>query len=133
MTRVTNLAQFQLTQANIQRTQSSLSETQIQLATGKKAQAYSEISSSTTELLSLERSLQRGQQFSDNIDQALTRLNSYDGALSVMVDRAIDVKSIISQGLTADAIDDFTSIHWRPSGRSRSRKNICDQLPLFVR
>lgn len=107
MTRVANFAQFQLSQANIQRTQTAVALNQIQLATGQKAQAYSEIPTSTTELISLERSLERSNQFVDNIDQALTRLNTYDSTFGVLVDRAIDLKSIISQGLTGNNIDDL--------------------------
>ena len=107
MTRVANLAQFQLSQANIQRTQSALAQNQIQLATGKVAQSYSEIPTLSNQLVSLERSLQRGDQFLDNINQAQTRLNSTESALSTLVDRAIDIKSIISQGLNNNSIDDL--------------------------
>ena len=102
MFRVANYAQFQFTQANIQRTQSATAINQIQIATGTKAQSYSELSTQVTELVSLERSVQRSDQFVDNIDQALIRLNTMDSALNVLVERAIDIKSIISQGLSGE-------------------------------
>ena len=107
MFRVANYAQFQFTQANIQRTQSATAINQIQIATGTKAQAYSEMPTQVTELVSLERSIQRSDQFIDNIDQALIRLNTMDSALSVLAERAIDIKSIISQGLSGDTINDL--------------------------
>ena len=107
MIRVANLAQFELTMANIQRTQSALASNQIQLATGKKAQTYSEISTQSSELVSLERSVERGEQFKVNINDATTKLNTVDSSLSVMVERATEVKSIISNALSGDNIKDL--------------------------
>jgi flagellar hook-associated protein 3 FlgL len=107
MLRVANLAQFETTMANVQRTQSALATNQIQLATGKKAQAYSEIATQASELVSLERSLDRSDQFKVNINDASIKLNTIDSALSVMVDRATEVKSIISNALSGSNIDDL--------------------------
>ena len=104
MIRVADLAQFQLTMANIQRSQSTLAENQIQIATGKKAQAYSEIASQSAELVSLERSLERGDQFVDNIELTLGRLNVMESTFGALQEQAINIKGIISQGLSGNNI-----------------------------
>jgi flagellar hook-associated protein 3 FlgL len=104
MIRVADWAQFQFTMANIQRSQSTLATNQIQIATGKKAQSYSEIAPQSAELVSLERSLERGDQFVSNIDLALGRLGVMDSTFAALQDRAINLKSVISQGLSGDNI-----------------------------
>lgn len=104
MIRVADLAQFQLTMSNIQRSQSTLAENQIQIATGKKAQAYSEIASQSAELVSLERSLERGDQFVDNIELTLGRLNVMESTFGALQEQAINIKGIISQGLSGNNI-----------------------------
>ena len=107
MIRVANLAQFELTSANIQRSQADLARNQIQIASGKKAQAYSEISTQSAQLVSLERTLDRNNQFMSNIDQAATRLNTMESSLSVMVERATEVKGIISNAMSGSNINDL--------------------------
>ena len=112
MIRVANFAQFQLQMSNIQRTQSGVAESQIEIATGKKAQSYSEISSQSSQLVNLERSLARKDQFVINIEQAEVRLNTMESSLNVMVDRAIEVKTIISQGLSGSNINDLPLVEF---------------------
>ncbi len=107
MTRIADFAQFQLTMSYISRTQNDVAETQIQIASGKRAQTYSEIPTQTNQLVNLERSVTRTEQFSENIDRALNRLNTMEAAVNVMVERAIEVKSIISQGLSGTNLDDL--------------------------
>ncbi len=107
MIRVANLAQFQLTMANIVRTQSAVAENQIQIATGKRTQSYSEIATESNQLVNLERSIARSNQFDNNIGRALDRLNSTEGTLAVLIDRAIDVKSIIANALSGNNIDEM--------------------------
>jgi flagellar hook-associated protein 3 FlgL len=104
MIRVADWAQFQFTMANIQRSQSTLAANQIQIATGKKAQSYSEIAPQSAELVSLERSLERGDQFVTNIDLAQGRLGVMDSTFAALQDRAINIKSLISQGLSGNNI-----------------------------
>ena len=112
MIRVANFAQFQLQMSQILRTQSSVAESQIEIATGKKAQSYSEISSQSNQLVNLERSVTRKDQFITNIEQAEIRLNTMESSLNVMVDRAIEVKSIISQGLSGSNINDLPLVEF---------------------
>lgn len=112
MIRIANFAQFQLQMSQIARTQSSVAESQIEIATGKKAQSYSEISSQSNQLVNLERSVTRKDQFITNIEQAEIRLNTMEASLNVMVDRAIEVKTIISQGLSGSNINDLPLVEF---------------------
>src|SRR3546814_13289459 len=74
MFRVANFAQHTLTLSYAMRTQGNLAERQIEIASGKRAQRYSSISSQASELVNVERAVSRTTQFSRHIDQALTRL-----------------------------------------------------------
>ncbi len=107
MFRVANYAQFQLSLSHMNRTQTNLAESQIQIASGKKAQNYSDISLNTSELVNMERSLARTEQFSDNISRVLSRLDIMESTTSIIVDRATEVLGIISQGLSGENIDDL--------------------------
>ncbi|MEM7169530.1 MAG: flagellin [Pseudomonadota bacterium] len=107
MIRFSNIAQYQLTNANILRTQTEIAETQIQIASGKKAQTYSEIATDVTQLVSLERSLTRSDQYTDNIDTALSRLNLMESSVGTLVERSTEVLGIIAQGLSGTNLDDL--------------------------
>jgi flagellar hook-associated protein 3 FlgL len=98
MFRVANFAQHQLTLSYAMRTQSSLAERQIEIASGKRAQLYSSISSQASELVNVERAVARSTQFSRNIDQALTRLGIMESSVGIMVQRATEVLAIMSLG-----------------------------------
>lgn len=106
MFRVANYAQHQLTQSYAMRTQSSLAERQIEIASGKRAQFYSSISTQASELVNVERAVARTTQFSRNIDQALTRLGVMESSVGTMVDRAIEVLSIMSSAMSGENIND---------------------------
>jgi flagellar hook-associated protein 3 FlgL len=107
MFRVANFAQHQLTLSYAMRTQSSLAERQIEIASGKRAQLYSSISSQSSELVNVERSVARSDQFSRNIDQALTRLGVMESSVGTMVDRATEVLSILSSAMSGENINDI--------------------------
>ena len=104
MFRVANFAQHQLTMSYTMRTQESLAERQIQIASGKRAQLYSTIANQSSELVNVERSVARTQQFNRNIDQAVTRLGIMESSVSIMVDRK--VLSIMSSAMSGENIAD---------------------------
>jgi len=107
MFRVADFAQYQLNMANIMRTQSNVAETHIQISSGKKSQDYASIATNSFELVSIERSLDRTVQFNKNIDRAQMRLEVMESSIATMTDRATEVLSIISQGLSGDNMDDL--------------------------
>jgi flagellar hook-associated protein 3 FlgL len=106
MFRVANFAQHQLTQSYAMRTQSSLASRQIEIASGKRAQLYSGISSQASELVNVERSVARTTQFSRNIDQALTRLAVMESSVGIMTERATEVLAILASAMSGENISD---------------------------
>lgn len=106
MFRVANYAQHQLTMSYAMRTQGNLAERQIQIASGKVAQQYSNISTDSNQLVNVERAVARTQQFSRNIDQALTRLSIMESAVATLASRATEVLSIISSAMSGQNISD---------------------------
>jgi flagellar hook-associated protein 3 FlgL len=106
MFRVANFAQHQLTMSYAMRTQGSLAERQIEIASGKRAQLYSSISTQSSELVNVERSVARTEQFSRNIDQALTRLGIMESSVGIMVQRATEVLAIMSSAMSGENIGD---------------------------
>ncbi len=106
MFRVADYSQYQLTMSYTMRTQSSLAERQIEIASGKRAQQYSSIATDTSELVNIERSVARTEQFNRNIDQALTRLGIMESSVSIMVQRATEVLAIMSSAISGENIND---------------------------
>lgn len=106
MFRVANFAQHQLTMSYTMRTQGSVAERQIEIASGKRAQQYSSISADASQLVNIERSVARTQQFTRNIDQAVTRLNIMDSSVATLVERATEVLSIMSSAMSGQNISD---------------------------
>lgn len=106
MFRVANFAQHELTLSYAMRTQSGVAERQIQIASGKKAQLYSSISSQASELVNVERSVGRTTQFSRNIDQALTRLAIMESSVGTMVNRGTEVLAVLSSAMSGENIQD---------------------------
>lgn len=107
MFRVANFAQHQLTLSYTLQTQSDAARTQIQIASGKTAQQYGEIPRDANQLVSLERNIQLSEKFTQNIDQAVARLNIMESSIATMVNRATEVLGIMSQGLSGSYIDDL--------------------------
>lgn len=106
MFRVANFAQHQLTMSYAMRTQGTLAERQIEIASGKRAQLYSSISTQASELVNVERAVARTTQFSRNIDQALTRLGIMESSVGIMVQRATEVLAIMSSAMSGENIND---------------------------
>ncbi len=106
MFRVANFAQHQLNLSYTMRTQSSVAERQIEMASGKRAQQYSAISSDASELVNIERSVARTEQFTRNIDQAMTRLGIMESSVAIMVQRSTEVLAIMSSAISGENIND---------------------------
>ena len=106
MFRVANYAQHLLTLSYSMRTQSSLAERQIEIASGKRAQQYSSISNDSSQLVNIERAVARTEQFTRNIDQALTRLGIMESSVATLVQRATEVLAIMSSAISGENIND---------------------------
>ncbi|MGD1876921.1 MAG: flagellin [Kiloniellaceae bacterium] len=106
MFRVANFAQHQLTMSYTMRTQSAMAQRVIDMASGTRGQSYSSISSQSSELVNVERSIARTTQFNRNIDAALTRLGVMESSVGIMVQRATEVLSIMSSAMSGENISD---------------------------
>ena len=106
MFRVANYAQHQLTMSYTMRTQGNVAERQIEIASGKRAQQYSSIASDSSQLVNIERAVARTEQFTRNIDQALTRLGIMESATATLVQRATEVLAIMSSAISGENIND---------------------------
>jgi len=106
MFRVADFAQHQLTLSYTMRTQSSVAERQIEIASGKRAQQYSTVSSDASQLVNIERAVARTEQFNRNIDQALTRLGIMESSTAILVERATEVLAIMSSAISGENIND---------------------------
>jgi flagellar hook-associated protein 3 FlgL len=106
MFRVADFAQHQLTLSYTMRTQGSVAERQIEIASGKRAQQYSTIPTDSSQLVNIERSVARSEQFNRNIDQALTRLGIMESSVAILVERATEVLAIMSSAMSGENISD---------------------------
>ncbi len=106
MFRVANYAQHLLTLSYTMRTQGSVAERQIEIASGKRAQQYSAIASDSSQLVNIERAVARTEQFTRNIDQALTRLGIMESSVATLVQRATEVLAIMSSAISGENIND---------------------------
>ena len=79
MTRIATLAANEHLLGMLTRTRNQVQDLQTQVATGKRAQAYTGIAEDTRELLGLERGRQVLQRFDRNNDLLKTRLDVKDG------------------------------------------------------
>lgn len=107
MARIATYAQQQLSMHYMQHTLSRTAETQIQIASGKKAQQYSGIAGQANQLVSLELSVTRTEQFNRNIDQTIARLNIMESSVATITDRAVSVLSILSSALSGTNLQDI--------------------------
>lgn len=106
MFRVANYAQHLLTLSYTMRTQGSVAERQIEIASGKRAQQYSSIASDSSQLVNIERAVARTEQFTHNIDRALTRLGIMESSVATLVQRATEVLAIMSSAISGENIND---------------------------
>jgi len=115
MTRIADLAQNKIVRTHILDTQSRLADRQTQISTNQKSQDYAGISSDSMQLVSLEASERRMQQYlTDNVYVDLrmnSTLNSIDTLKKSLIDIRGLLRSLMVDGELADGID---------------KDNICD-------
>ena len=81
----------------VQGTQGRMREAQVAIATGKRAQTYSEIGSETGILLQAREGMQRADAFTASNTTTVERLQTMDGALGNVVDLADRMRTLLIQ------------------------------------
>lgn len=107
MTRVATYAQHLLTKSYFTDTQARLKDAQIQLASGKVAQSYDKLGISSFQLVTLEGKYARAEQFSDNVDRALGRMDMMESTMATLAERATYLQGQLSTALSGTNADDI--------------------------
>ena len=105
MTRVANYAQHLLNLSYLSATQTRIKDSQIAVSSGKVAQGYDKLGVDAHQLLSLERSSVRAEQYVKNIDRAIGRLDITESTLATMTDRATYLLGQLAISINADNAD----------------------------
>jgi flagellar hook-associated protein 3 FlgL len=107
MTRVATLAQQQLITSNALRTQRNVSELQVQVASGKKTQAFSGIADDAGRLVNLKSELSQAEQFIQNITITEKRLDLMAFALDQIEEIARKARTDFAGAINGSAADDI--------------------------
>lgn len=99
MTRISTLAQHQLTQAQIAQTQKRLQEFQIQLSSGHKAMRYSGIASDAGRLINLENAHMRMDQYVKSNGILSLRLETMELSVAKSFNIASELKTLLVNAL----------------------------------
>jgi flagellar hook-associated protein 3 FlgL len=108
MTRISNIAQHNLTISQIFETQSRLQRAQIQLSTGMKSQNYSGIANDSQRLVNLESSRALSDQFVTNNRIVTLRLQTMELSVSNIFEAASKLKTILVNGLNGSNASEFS-------------------------
>lgn len=101
MTRVSTYGQHLLNQSHIQRMQTRVKDVNTQISSGKVAQQYSEFPTKAGQLLSLERTQTRTEQYQKNINLAIGRLDMVESNFNTLVDQATYVVGQLANAVSA--------------------------------
>ena len=101
MTRVSTYGQHLLNQSHIQRMQTRVKDVNAQISSGKVAQQYSEFPTKAGQLLSLERTQTRTEQYQANINLALGRLDLAESSFATLTDQATYVVGQLANAVSA--------------------------------
>jgi flagellar hook-associated protein 3 FlgL len=107
MTRVSDLAQHNLSQFNIQNTQQRLFETQVQISTGKVSSQYSGLGTDAGRLVSLENTRVRIDQYMKNIEIVDQRLQVMETDVSTIFELASTFRTLLINGLNVEGSSDL--------------------------
>lgn len=107
MTRVVNLAQHALILSQVREAQARMQETQIQMATGYKAQRYSGIAPDARQLVNLEASRARMEQYQTSNKTVDLRLQTMEAATAQVLGAATQLKTLLTNALNASNANDM--------------------------
>ncbi len=112
MLRISTMGSHDFQLAQNLRTQSQLNEIQLQIASGYKAQAYSETAGDAGRLLNLEGAISKTDSFMKNVDTLERRLNLMENSVASLFDIANKLRVNLIQGVSANNADemDLTSL-----------------------
>jgi flagellar hook-associated protein 3 FlgL len=102
MTRVSTLAQHNLTQSQIQLAQSRVQELQVQLSSGQKARRYSGIASDSARLVNLESTRSRTDQYVKGNTTTTLRLQTMEQSVADSFDIASNLKSLLVNAINGE-------------------------------
>ncbi len=108
MTRISNIAQHNLTISQIFETQSRLQRAQLQLSTGKRSPNYSGIANDSQRLVNLESSRARTDQFVTNNRIVTLRLQTMELSVANIFEAASKLKTILVNGLNVSNASEFS-------------------------
>ncbi len=108
MTRITNIAQHNLTISQIFETQSRLQKAQLQLSTGMKSPNYSGIADDSQRLVNLESTRARADQFVSNNRIVTLRLQTMELSVANVFEAASKLKTMLVNGLNASNASEFS-------------------------
>jgi flagellar hook-associated protein 3 FlgL len=107
MTRVVNLAQQNLIMSYIRDAQTRMQETQIQMSTGYKSQRYSGIAADARQVVNLESSRARIDQYQANNKTVDLRLQTMESSTAQVLDAATQLKTLLTNALNASNANDM--------------------------
>ena len=105
-TRVATLAQQQMITSSALRTQRNVNDLQVQIASGKKTQAFSGIADDATRLVNLKSELAQAEQFLQNVTITEKRLDLMALALDQIEDIARKARTDIATSFNGSQADD---------------------------
>lgn len=106
-TRVATLAQQQLITSNTLRTQRNVNDLQVQIASGKKTQAFSGIADDASRLVNFKSEVSQAEQFIQNITITEKRLDLMAFAMDQIEDIARKARTDFASALNGSAADDI--------------------------
>lgn len=107
MTRVVNLAQHSLIMSYIRDAQTRVQDTQIQMSTGFKTQRYSGIAPDARQLLNLESSRARMDQYQTNNKTVDLRLQTMETSTAQVIDATTKLKTLLTNALNSSNANDM--------------------------
>ncbi len=119
-TRISSFAQYQLTQSQMAQTQQRLQDLQVQLSSGMKAQRYSGLSPDASQLINLESTLQRTDQYTSGNNTVNLRLQTMETSVSSAFDTASSLKTLLVNALNGTNAGDLAL--------NQTAQNMMDQL-----
>lgn len=107
MTRIASLAHHTLTQSQISSTQKRMQELQVQLSTGQKALRYSGIAKDTSQLVNLENTRMRTDQYLKANNTVSLRLQTMELSVAKTFDVASDLKTLLVNAINGSNASDL--------------------------
>ena len=107
MTRVSDLAQFTISQFYLQNTQKRLFDAQVQIATGKVGTRYVDVGADASRLVNLEGTKARVDQYQKNIAIVEQRLQVMESNTSAIFELASTLRTLLVNGLNAEQSSDL--------------------------